>query len=210
VKGIGRKIIVLAALLLNPCIGEARGISFGLSLGAPMNHLATAESSMEATAGRFTFGPALRVGISRRFGLEAELLYKRLEFGFVSNPNLLTVHRLELPLMFRYILHGSAPHPFVHAGISLNRVIAVGGSDACSEGVAGEGFYCIGGKPAALLRHRHTHGFVLGGGVDFGLGVLRLAPELRITRWVDRNFGTQDSMLRSNLTQVELLVGLKF
>jgi hypothetical protein len=46
--------------------------------------------------------------------------------------------------------------------------------------------------------------------VEFVHGALHLASELRITRWVDRNFGTRDSSLRSNLTQIELLFVLIF
>jgi hypothetical protein len=163
-----------------------------------------------ATTGRYTFGPALRVGLAHGFDLDADLLYKRLDFGLVSDPARLTVHRLELPLLLRYVFTDLPLHPFMHAGVAFNRVIAVDGSSACADTIAGNGFYCIGGETAVQLRHRHTHGFVLGAGVDFGRRALRLAPEIVITHWVDRNFGTQDSLLRSNLTQIELLLGLKF
>jgi len=163
---------------------------------------------MVATTGRYTFGPALQVGLPYGFSFEADLLYKRFAFGFASEPARLTAHRLEMPLLLRYAFHDSPLHPFIQVGLSLNRVIAVGGSTACA-GTVGE-FYCVQGKPAVQLRHRHTHGFVLGAGMDLGRGAVRFRPELRITEWVDRNFGTKDSILRSNVTQVELLLGLRF
>jgi len=202
--------IAVFALLFLTCTGHAQGVSFGLSVGVPLNHLATADSSATATTCRYTFGPTLQVGLSHGFGFEAELLYKRLGFGLESNPAVLAVHRLELPLLLRYVFRGSAFHPFLDAGVSFNRVIAVSGSNACAETVAREGVYCIGDKTVVALRHRHTRGFILGAGVDFARGSLRLSPELRVSRWVDRNFGTRDSLHRSNLTQIELLLGLKF
>jgi hypothetical protein len=67
-----------------------------------------------------------------------------------------------------------------------------------------------GGANVAELRHRGTKGAVLGGGVEWKFGPIRLAPELRLTHWGDRNFGVRDSSIRSNLTQVEALVGVMF
>ena len=199
---------VSTALLLVPSIGWAQSVSFGLYVGAPLSDLASGESSMVATTGRYTFGPALQVGLPYGFGFEADLLYKRFAFGFASDQARLTAHRLEMPLLLQYTFHNSPLHPFIQAGISFNRVIAVCGSTACTDTVGG--FYCIQSKPAVQLRHRHTHGFVLGAGMDLGRGAVRFRPELMITEWVDRNFGTKDSILRSNTTQVELLLGFKF
>jgi len=176
----------------------------------PLNHFATAADGLVSTTGPFTFGPALRVGLPRGLGLDVEFLYKRLDFGFASDPARIVVHRVELPLLARYVLPGLPVHPFAHVGMSFNRVIAAGYPNVCAGTTADKGFYCIGGNPVAQLRHRQTHGPVLGAGLDFRIGVLRLIPELRLTRWVDRNFETRDSSLRSNLTQVELLLGLEF
>jgi hypothetical protein len=200
----------LTALLSVPSTGRGQSVSFGFYVGAPVAGLASAESNMVATTGRYTFGPALQARLPHRFSFEADLLYKRFDFGFAENPARLTAHRLEMPLLLRYIIHDSPAHPFIQAGMSFNRVIAMGGSSSCTDAVAGRGFYCIGGDPAVQLRHQHTHGFVLGAGVDLGRGLVRFRPELLITQWVDRNFGTKDSILRSNLTQVELLLGLRF
>lgn len=202
--------VALTSLLLAPSLGQAQSVSFGLSAGTPLNHLLTADNSQVATTGWYTFGPALRVRLPHRFGFDVDFLYKRLDFGIVPNPARAAVHRMELPLLFRYAFSGLPVRPWVHAGMSFNRVIAVNGADVCARGAFGEELYCTGGKPAAELRHRHTHGPVVGAGLDFGWRKIRLAPELRVTRWVDRNFGTRDSSLRSNLTQVELLLGFQF
>jgi hypothetical protein len=53
-------------------------------------------------------------------------------------------------------------------------------------------------------------GIVAGTGIETRLGRLRLAPEVRFTRWADRNLGVRDAPLRSSLTQAEILAGLTF
>jgi len=209
VVSIGHRIAVFSTILLwASSLVQAQSVSYGLCFGAPLNHLATADSGRVADTGRYTFGPALRLSLPHGFGFDLNLLYKQLKFGFDSNPDRITIHRLELTPLLRYVFSASRVRMFMHAGMSFNRVIDVSGADVCTDAAAT--VYCMEGKAVAQLRHSHTHGFVWGTGIDFRRGALRLAPEFRITRWVDRNFGTGDSPLRSNLTQIELLLGLTF
>ena len=37
-----------------------------------------------------------------------------------------------------------------------------------------------------------------------------IEPEVRLTKWTDRNFGVRGSAVRSNLNQIELLLGVIF
>ncbi len=199
-----------ATILLDPASGWSQAVSFSLTAGVPLNDRISAAEGQTASTGRFTFGPSLRLGLPRGFGVDVELLYKWSRFGFASIPEHAVVHRMELPLLFRYRFSGSRVHPWLHAGLSFSRVVAVSGADLCARNALGEESYCIGGETAAVLRHRHTHGPVLGAGMEFAWGRVHIAPELRITHWVDRNFGTRDSSLRSNLTELDALVGLRF
>jgi hypothetical protein len=204
-------ILILLILLLSCSPARAQIFSYGLSVGVPLTNLATADNDRSATTRRYSFGPSLRIALPHGFALDVDLLYKRLDLGTASNAARIRAHRLELVPLLEYALMQSPIRPFVRAGMSFNRVIAGGGSDACTDSLQeNNGYYCIGDEVVAQLRHSHTHGFVLGSGVDFRLRALHLEPELRITRWVDRNFGTQDSSLRSNLTQIELLLGFLF
>jgi hypothetical protein len=205
-----RIVFSLSFILLCPALGLSQIVSFGFSVGIPLCHLAGATGTSTTTTSWYTIGPALRVGLPHAIGFDAEFLYRRFGFGSVSAQGGAAVHRVELPLLLRYAFPATALHPWLHAGLSFNRVLAVNGATLCSRGILGEEVYCIGDYRAAELRHRQTYGPVLGAGLDFGWGKMRLAPELRITRWVDRNFGTRDSSLRSNLTQVELLLGIVF
>jgi hypothetical protein len=187
---------VCACLVLASSLATARTISFGLTAGAPLSDLVSAAPGRVATTDRYTFGPALEAGLPHGFAVDAEFLYKRLELGVTQGSARATVGRWELPLLLRYRFSGLRgalwARPFVHAGAAFNRVMGAGGASV------------------AELRHRGTKGAVLGGGVESKLGAIRLAPELRVTRWGDRNFGVRDSSLRSNLTQVEVLLGVRF
>ncbi len=205
------RIVTVWVLLLLLCGSvQAQSLSVGLSAGAPLNPLMTSAEGQTAATQPYTFGPALRVDLPHGLGVDLEVLYKRFRLGFVADPARATVHRLEFPVMLRYRLSRLPARPFVHAGMSFNRIVAVSGANACGQGAFDETAYCIGGRFAAELRHRHTRGIVLGGGLNFRWRQLRLAPELRVTRWVDRNFGTKDTYPHSNLTGVELLLGIGF
>ena len=176
-----------------------------------MNDLATTDTGHAASTGKFTIEPSLCIFLPRSLSLDADLLYKQLHFGFASDPARITSHRLELAPMLRYSFTSTSPiRPFIHAGMSFNWIISVSGSDTCADSAVDSKYYCLHGKIVTELRHLHTHGFIFGAGADFQLKALSLAPELRIIRWVDRNFGTKDSPVRSNLTQVEILLGIAF
>ena len=202
--------LIFLLLPLSCSMAQAKSFSYGFTVGVPLNDLATADSSHVANTSRLTFGPGLRIFLQRSLGLDADLLYKKLHTGFASNPARITFHRLELVPMLRYSFPTSSIRPFIHVGMSFNWIMAVCGSDICTDTTVHDKYYCIEDKTVAELRHSHTHGFVLGTGADLQLKALNLTPELRVTRWVDRNFGTLDSPLRSNLTQVELLLKVSF
>jgi hypothetical protein len=211
VKTLPARIAFLLAILLPACPrGQAQTLSFGFSAGLPLNPLATATGNQVTSTGRYAFGPTLQVALPHGFGVDVEFIYKRFDFGSVSDSARAAVHRVELPLMLRYSFPGLPLRPFAHMGMNFNRVIAVGGANVCAQGGFGEEIYCLGERTEAVLRHRRTHGPVVGAGVEFRWGGMRLAPELRITRWVDRNFGTRDTALRSNLTGVDLLLAARF
>ncbi len=204
-----RSTFLLSALLLPAC-AEAQVFSPGLVVGIPLNHALASTAGYSEATGRYTFGLSAGIRLGRRFAFDAELLYRRIDFGLTPGSDLAAAHRLELPMMLRYRIPGLRLRPFVHAGISFNRIIAVNGADMCKHTALGEEVYCIGGTAAAILRHRHTHGPLAGIGLSFRWRRIELSPELRITRWIDRSFGTQDSPLRSNLTAIDLLCGFRF
>jgi len=199
---------IFACLLLACSLSSAQTISFGLDAGIPLNDLASALPGQVAATQRYTVGPAIQVGLTRRFALDVGFLYKRLDLGLRTEGTRAAVHRWELPLLARYEFSGRRLRPFVHAGVSFNRVFEISGAHVCARN-GNEEVYCIGGETLANLRHRGTKGAVAGGGLESRFGATRLSAELRLTHWADRNFGVRDSSLRSNLTQLEILVGVR-
>jgi hypothetical protein len=195
--------------LLWICPTYAQEVSVGLVAGVPITGLLKARDADVSETSRYTFGPDVQVSLPRDFALEVNLLYKRAEFGFRSDPARAIVRRLELPVQLRYLLPGSQVRPWIQVGMSFNRVLSVA-NGACGQGGSDERFFCVAGATAAVMRHRSTNGPVLGGGLEFRKGRLQVDPQIRVTRWVDRNFGTRDSALQAILTQVEVLVGARF
>jgi hypothetical protein len=182
---------VLTTLLLVPSLGRAQSASFGLYTGVPPNHLAICDSSgMTATTERYTFGPALQVGLPQGFGLEAGLLYKRLAFALYR----------ALPAS-RFIVWkcrccfgaSSTTRPSAHSCIRECR--STGSSRWAARAPARTllpaKISIVGGETAIELRHRHTHGFVLGGrGFWAGsIAVCARACDYRLGRSELRNVG---------------------
>lgn len=119
-----------------------------------------------------------------------DLLYKRMSQSHAFDRA--DVHRFEVPVLIKYRWAARRVRPFAGLGMSLNRVVRVEGTQV------------------AEMRHRGTKGFVAAAGIEKRTARVRIAPEFRVTHWVDRNFGVHDAPLRSNLNQAELLVGITF
>jgi hypothetical protein len=139
----------------------------------------------------------------------ADFLAQKVTLLWPGAPRL-SVRRWELPLSVRYVFPIVPARPFVRAGVSMNRVFGVANAARCGSGSFGEEFYCNGNGPRAELRHRSTYGPLVGAGIEFRIKRLRLEPEVRLTRWADRNFGVRDSAVRSPLTEVGFVAGMRF
>jgi hypothetical protein len=128
-------------------------------------------------------GPMLEWNFSRHFSLEADGLFRELRFEDVYAGSHNPTVTWEFPILakyrlFSYGIGGSALRPFVEAGPSF--------------------------RTTGNLNANPSHsGFSAGGGLDFRLRQLNIAPTLRYTRWAeDSSFGIQ-----SRPDQLELLVG---
>jgi hypothetical protein len=200
---------MLAALLVSsPLLAQA--VSLGLRAGIPITPVLAADRPQQASAPRYTIGPLIEVHLWHGVGLGADFLLRRADLAISSaGSRRAGVWRWEVPITFIYRF-GSPTRPFVRTGVSLSRVFGISGATECGRGPFGEQFYCLEGSSLAELRHRGTSGFVVGGGLRFKFKKLWLEPEVRLTRWIDRNFGVRDSAVRSDLNQIGLLVGVIF
>ena len=90
-------------LLLAAGCAPAQAVSFGLKAGVSLtNLLAAASPAYHAATSRYTFGPAVRIGLPHRCGFEAGVLYKRLEYGAGALSG--SAGRWEVPLLIEYSL----------------------------------------------------------------------------------------------------------
>ena len=200
---------VLAALLVSWPLW-AQGISLGLRAGVPITPVLAADGPQQASEPRFTIGPLIEVHLWRGAALGADFLLRRSDLAFSpAGSRSAEVWRWEAPITLIYRVRAPT-RPFVRAGVSFNRVFDISGATECGRGPFGEQFYCLEGSILAELRHRGTPGFVVGGGLRFKFMKFWLEPEVRLTHWIDRNFGVRDSTVRSNLNQIGFLVGAIF
>jgi hypothetical protein len=195
---------MLAALILSSS-SLAQVVSLGLRAGIPITPVLTASGRQQASASRYTIGPLMEVHLWRGAALGGDFLLDRFELASSAGSRRAEIWRWEAPATLIYRFRGSLG-PIVRTGVSLNRVFEISGATECARGPFGERFYCLEGSPLAELRHRGTFGFVVGGGFRCKFTKLWLEPEVRLTRWIDRNFGVRDSAVRSNLTQIGFLL----
>lgn len=144
----------------------------------------------------YVVGPMIELRLPLHFAIEADALYRPLNLttattstvspGFKTSE---TYNEWEFPLLLKYRFHSGPIQPYVEAGPSWRTV----------------------SFPSAF-NQLSTAGFTAGGGVEFHALHVRIAPEVRYTRW-GSDTGAQTSSFvspASNLNQAELLVGISF
>src|SRR5436305_3749478 len=135
---------------------------------------------------RYVVGPMIEVRLPFGFGVEADALYRRFGYSttseFLSLASFVTRARAnswEFPIVAKYRWR----LPYVMAGVAPRYVsgefVSSGFNTNPSTGV--RSFSSSTGN----LDFATQVGFVAGGGVEFGLGRIHVAPEVRYIRWKD-------------------------
>jgi hypothetical protein len=162
---------------------------------------------------RYVVGPALDIGLPHGFGVEAGALYRRegyqssfsnFAYSIFSGER---ANSWEFPLLLKYRLPFRAARPFLEAGYAPRVIHGSISSDYVQ-------------LFPALLPPQHStrgtdwpisHGLVVGGGVSFRAGRLRLSPGLRYTHWnnsaISGFYGDGPSW-QSTQDQVDMLFGV--
>lgn len=111
-----------------------------------------------SVSNRYVLGPAVEVGLPLGLGFEADALYRRVGFSdrFYGGPTAQYGNSWEFPLLLKFRLPFPVVKPFVEAGYAPRVIGSANGT---------------------------SHGLVIGGGVQFGIGRLRLSPAVRYTYW---------------------------
>jgi hypothetical protein len=203
------------ALLLVICSAAAQDFSIGVKGGIR----ATGDFEGRAVSSeskRYLVGPSFEIGLPARFSVEVDVLYRR--FGYTSlfsSPFGGSIERgrqndWEFPILLKYKLTRFAARPFVSAGYAPRKFNISTNSSGYTVNVPTGGI-----NPFTGSTHLSavSNGFVAGAGIEFRVGHLRLTPEFRYTRWLDRpvnTFGPQGYFLQSAADQADIILGLSW
>jgi hypothetical protein len=207
----------MAAVVLTGCVCFGQSISIGVVGGVRATDdlsggLATSVSK------RYVVGPALEIGLPLGLAVEADALYRRSGFQTsASNGNYSVfaeerANLWEFPILLKYRIPFPAAKPFLEVGYAPR---IVGGSVSryyVDNLPVGQGTYST-----YYSIWSNSNGIVVGGGVQFALGHLRLSPTVRYAYWIDSAFtgaygGPHDLFSglpwQSNQNQVDVLLGV--
>lgn len=182
-----KKLIFTVLLCAAPAAAQL--LNFGVRGGLPLNSSLDTSGRFSGGFSHWTLGPTAELNLPFGFGLEADLLYRRIGYDD-ANQGKQTSSAFTVPILLKYKFPGRGPaRVFVDTGVAY-------------RGVTG----------APMLDDGQTKGFVLGGGIRYDLKAFKFSPELRYTRWADDMYRVASSAgaLNSRKNQVELLFGITF
>jgi len=202
-----------ATLLISTSFCFGQSVAIGVKSGLP----ATTDISGDAVSEskRYTIGPILDVGLLLGFGAEVDALYQREGFrtsfsNFAGGSDSRErANSWQFPILLKYRLPFPVVKPYVAVGYAW-RVIR-GTEDTNGYSIDLETGQITSGRTHLNTNWNTGGGVVVGGGVQFGVGSLRLSPELRYTRWTNAAinvFGPGGYAYQSASNQVDVLVGL--
>jgi hypothetical protein len=161
---------------------------------------------------RYIVGPEIGIGLPFGFGLEFDALYSRegyrssfSNFAYSADSRE-RANSWEFPMLLKYKLPFPIITPYVEVGYA--RRVIDGSIDSDSIQFL---------PPAPLQRTNAStnwaasQGIVVGGGVQFGVGRLRVLPEVRYTHWNNApifGFYGDGPSFQSTQNQVDLMVGV--
>lgn len=205
-----RSLFVL--LVLASCAVGQR-VSVGVKLGGvPTATFEGAASELTDESKRYTVGPSVEVRLPWNLAVEFDALYRRIGFDHDRRNNPVRVYTRErdnsweFPILAKYrVLPSASIVPFAVAGYAPRVVTGSGTTRLVSSPFPGNR------EPVPYnTSYDVTHGFVVGGGAEFRAWKLRMAPEVRYTRWnapfYQFSFGATQNTSAQN--QVQVLIGI--
>jgi opacity protein-like surface antigen len=184
----------LLLLVSSTCILAESPFDFGLKAGVPLNDaLSTTPGGaidyVQSTH-RFTIGPFAEFRLPSGFSLEVDALYRSYSFRqALPQASSVSTNAWEFPVLAKKSLFGGPVSPYIEGGVALSHLSV---------------------KDVAELNHSNNYGIVLGAGISFHLGSVRVAPEIRYNGWAFQNFSSPFGGLHSNRNQATVLVGVSF
>ena len=134
---------------------------------------------------RYTFGPYVELRLPAGMAIEVDALYR--SYSFRNAGVGVSGNSWEFPVLIKHRFASGLIRPYFDAGASFMRLSDIS---------------------FASLNHRSNYGIVVGGGVEFNLLLIKVAPEIRYTGWAFRNF--DGAQVQSNRNQLTVLFGFGF
>jgi hypothetical protein len=164
---------------------------------------------------RYVVGPMFEVGLPFGLAVEVDALYRREGYRTTfsnfagSSFSRETANSWEFPLLLKYKLPLPVAKPYVVAGYAPQVINGQMDSNGYSidVGTGQQTFF----SSRMSTNWDVSHGLVVGGGIQLGIGALRLSPEVRYTYWNNpaiNVFGIQGYRFQSAQNQVDVLVGI--
>jgi hypothetical protein len=219
-KASAARTLLLVATAL-PCFGQP--VEFGVKGGIPLTEafetgsfflIDFGEGATSATR-RYTIGPTVETRLPHGFGVEFDVLYKRLGFDDLTKDLGVNYSHLrtsanswEFPVLATFRLpHLLRSDPYLESGPSFR---ALSGVSATMTTTFFNGYLTTSSTSSTdgHLSDRSPYGVAAGAGLNLRFGRLHVSPEVRYTRW--RQDRMLDPELYSNPNQVEVLLGLTF
>jgi hypothetical protein len=193
--------LFLIACSLTSVFGAEHIFSIGIKGGVPLtdafaDHTVMGVDTLThsfSNAKNYVIGPTVELSLPLGFSVEADALYRPLSLAtdttavpqpvahFATN-----INAWEFPILGKYhFLHTPIVKPYVEAGPIFRHV----------------------GSQASYLSNS---GFALGGGVDFKLLLVKITPEIRLSRWGGDAAVQFFNAPPSQLNQAEVLIGISF
>jgi hypothetical protein len=198
--------------ILSACVCFSATVCFGQSIaigvigGARVTDDLTG-SAATSVSKHYVVGPALDIGLPLGFGVEVDALYRREAFQstfsnpFYSASSEERANSWEFPLLLKYKLPVPLVKPFAEVGYAPR---VIDGSITSHDFLVGS---------TSSEHWPDSQGLVVGGGVQFGIGRLRLSPGVRYTHWNNTPITVvynQGPSAESAQNQVDILVGIEW
>lgn len=211
-------ILMLVFLGGHPALAQliAVGVKGGVRITDDFSGQPNGLIRLTSESKRYIVGPMLEVRLPLRLSFEFDALYQRFGFTSITSGGLAysmsrqRVNSWEFPMILRYRPPAVGALPFVGVGYAPR---TAHGTDVSS------GFYlsspCCYTYYSSQRSHTSypvTHGVVISGGADLGIGHVRVSPELRYVHWSAPflNISYRGFGFVSNQDELLLLLGVSW
>jgi hypothetical protein len=211
-----RLLLFAAASVLSGCICVAQSVSIGVRGGARVTADLSGDALSESK--RYLAGPMVELSLPFGLGAEVDALYSREGYRASSSNFAGTFDARErasvwqFPMVAKYRFPFPLVKPVVLGGYStrvMNGTLQANGVNIDPSTGAR--------TPYSLDTSEHlasSHGFVLGGGVQVGIGGLHVSPEIRYTRWSSSPIRAIETLsgsrYASSQNEIAILVGISW